>query len=888
MTIIKFPKYTKALYKLLDKHKTKDRKKITYTSMGYPYGSYAIHGINRKKLLKLYQEALLEGTPLHLTEVHRNRNPILIDIDFNYIDETNTRRYKRKDIKTVIAVYNKFIKKYLKVYDDKMLSFVFEKPNPTHKGENKYKDGWHIMYPEICTTPELQYVLRNNVIQYFKKKNFFSNLNSTDKLEKIFDKAVIIDNNWLLYGSSKPDNKPYELTMIYNSNNEREKINRYLNKYLPSLLSIRKFDKEDLTEYNISQELILEEYKKLGIEKKKQRIKKKIIRGNPDDIRKAEKLVEILSDERADDYNQWIELGFCLHNIDDSLLEEWINFSMKNDKFKLGECQKKWANFRNDGYGLGLGSLYRWAKEDNPDEFRDFEIDELKSYIEASSTGSSYDVARVIYEKYQYVYACADIKNNLWYEFKGHKWIEINQGYTLFKRMNEEIVNDYLEKAEDLMRETRGKRGDQKDDKIKQYQQLANVAVKLRTMPFKEQVMKEAKALFYDPNFINNLNENRYLIGFNNGVFDLKKNQFRDGRPEDYITMSTNNDYIEYDEDDEIVKSVYKLFKDIQPKEEMFNYILDLLTSCLQGHVPDEKFHLWTGNGSNGKSLIINLFELGLGDYASTMSTSLITSKRPPSNAATPEMAKMKGVRFAVFNEPEATDRIYVGNMKLYTGGDKIQARPLYKPPIEYYPQFKMLLACNKLPKIPASDGGTWRRLRVVPFDSKFVDNPKRPNEKKIDRTLKNKLPEWKEGLMSILIHRFPNYLKHGLIEPESVLKYTRQYQENSDIYLEFINEFIVITNNDDDELDEGDAYDEFKNWHREAHSDKRMPSKGDFKLGLKEKLPDKYYIECGYIINARIRDIDERRKEKRKGGNSKKNIAKEKTKKGLLKELGI
>ena len=64
-------------------------------------------------------------------------------------------------------------------------------------------------------------------------------------------------------------------------------------------------------------------------------------------------------------------------------------------------------------------------------------------------------------------------------------------------------------------------------------------------------------------------------------------------------------------------------------------------------------------------------------------------------------MAKTKGKRFVVFEETENTDQIYVGKMKAYSGGVKIQARKLHKDVIEFYPQFKMFMLVNKLVIIP-------------------------------------------------------------------------------------------------------------------------------------------------------------------------------------------
>jgi P4 family phage/plasmid primase-like protien len=286
-----------------------------------------------------------------------------------------------------------------------------------------------------------------------------------------------------------------------------------------------------------------------------------------------------------------------------------------------------------------------------------------------------------------------------------------------------------------------------------QLKSATKVSEKLKDITFKNNIMKELKHLFYDPKFLEELDEKRHLICFNNGVYDLENGLFRNGTPEDKIFRTTHIDYLPYDKNNKIIEEVEKFISEVQPEPEMQNYILALFASCLCGDAPDEKFHIWTGSGGNGKSILVHLFELAMGDYAGILSISLLTNKKPPSNAATPELAKCKGVRFLVFQEPEDNDTIHVGHMKELTGNDKISARALYKEPVDFYPQWKLMLTCNSLPTISATDGGTWRRLRVVPFEMEFVDNPSKSYQKKIDRTIKKKLPLWAEAFMSILIN---------------------------------------------------------------------------------------------------------------------------------------
>jgi P4 family phage/plasmid primase-like protien len=209
-----------------------------------------------------------------------------------------------------------------------------------------------------------------------------------------------------------------------------------------------------------------------------------------------------------------------------------------------------------------------------------------------------------------------------------------------------------------------------------------------------------------------------------------------------------------------------------------------------------------------------------------------LTRKR--GTGATPEVAETKGKRFVSFQEPEREDKIQVGFMKELTGGDKINTRKLYKSPIEFRPQFKTILCCNDLPEIPSNDGGTWRRIRVVDFPSKFVDDPKESNEFKKDTEIPEKLKNWAPYFISLLIEMYAKFVKEGLKEPESVIKYTKDYQRRSDVYLDYIEENILETNDDSDILMFSALYNHFKQWHMEYYNEK--PSKVLFKEYMERK----------------------------------------------------
>ena len=151
----------------------------------------------------------------------------------------------------------------------------------------------------------------------------------------------------------------------------------------------------------------------------------------------------------------------------------------------------------------------------------------------------------------------------------------------------------------------------------------------------------------------------------------------------------------------------------------------------------------------------------------------------------------------------------------------------------EYIPQFKMVMPCNNLPAVPARDKGTWRRFRACPWTTEFVDGvpDRKLNQFKKDRTLTEKFKKWYSPLMWLLVNKYFKNLqenKYVLYEPSPVTECTRNYQKDSDVYLEFIDEYIEETNNEEDIESINLVYSMFSKWYLEANSEK-SPSKKEF-----------------------------------------------------------
>jgi P4 family phage/plasmid primase-like protien len=258
---------------------------------------------------------------------------------------------------------------------------------------------------------------------------------------------------------------------------------------------------------------------------------------------------------------------------------------------------------------------------------------------------------------------------------------------------------------------------------------LGDIVGRLAKTNDKKNIMTEAKELFFDPEFLSKLDTNPYLLCFENGVIDFKTKQFRKGYPDDYLSKTTKINYISISPQlhepiiNEINDFMYKLF----PIKELHDYMWEHLASTLIGTSSNQTFNMYIGVGQNGKSVLISLMEMVLGEYKGDVPLSLVTDKRTKIGGLAPEMVALKGVRYAVMQEPSKGDRINEGVMKQITSGiDPIQARsPYMTQSITFIPQFKLVVCSNEFMEIKSQDHGTWRRIRVVDFMSLFVETPK-------------------------------------------------------------------------------------------------------------------------------------------------------------------
>lgn len=525
-------------------------------------------------------------------------------------------------------------------------------------------------------------------------------------------------------------------------------------------------------------------------EKKKDN-SKKIHLMNDEDIYSDKEIVrkylDILDTDRYTDRNKWLNIGFILYSINRDYIDLWHYFSSKWENFDKTACDLAWDSFANSEYIYTINNLIYLSHIDNPEEFKELSK-EIPNHDIKYLRPFDNILSKLIYRLYGENFVCSNPEKNEWYYFNGVRWKKENKSYNLRVLTINEVFAKIESYRRQLVKEGAG------DEIIKNYH---NILQKLGS-GFKLNCLELE---FYNSNFNKIIDQDKDLLGFDNGVYDLVNMEFRKGRSSDYISLSTGYEFVTYEENHPMYIELFELICKILPELDVREFTLKSLASCLDGHNRDENFYIWSGKhatGANGKSTTMELLLKALGDYACISPVSLITGKRETANSANSALASIRNKRAIIMQEPAATDQIQVDVMKSLTGGDRISTRELNSSQIEFKPCAKFFMACNKIPSVSDVDGGTLRRLKITEFVSVFVENPNPDNIKKgihefkVDKDLKSKLDKYGPVFMNILLTYYKKYRRDGLNPPPSVTKVTKKYEADNNIIKQFIDENIV------------------------------------------------------------------------------------------------
>ena len=234
-----------------------------------------------------------------------------------------------------------------------------------------------------------------------------------------------------------------------------------------------------------------------------------------------------------------------------------------------------------------------------------------------------------------------------------------------------------------------------------------------------------------------------------------------------------------------------KMFGWAQPDAPMRRYLHQLGGYALTGDAGEQKLWFWYGRGRNGKGTTLDVWQHVAGDYADTIPIGSFLDQgiKKRGDQASPDLAKLGGVRLLRSSEPGRNEKLDSALIKLVTGGDPLPVRMLHRGFFNLQPLFKLIIMGNTRFDIPDTDDGIWSRMKLVPW----LRNIEKPEAGVADWPEKDpKLPakiiaEEASGVLNRLVAGLLDYLSNGLVEPTGVTAATEAYRDASDPIARFM-----------------------------------------------------------------------------------------------------
>jgi|APGre2960657505_1045072.scaffolds.fasta_scaffold08369_2 P4 family phage/plasmid primase-like protien len=881
----------KDLNEFLAKHTVKNMGggEITHTRIGSKDlnvygGSYIIPKEDKPLFYELYYKAVFKNNRNeHLTEKQIENGPIAVDFDFRYKHDVDKRKHTIEHVQDIIVlIYLKAIKEFFIFEEGKQFPiYVFEKPDVNRLADGSLtKDGIHMIIG-IKMNHIMQTMLRAKVLEIIHEVCDLPLINTWDSvLDEGISKGV---TNWQLIGSRKPGHQAYELTQHY-----QVSYLSSIDDFEMKACKLKEFDfeknymklsvqYEDHPEFQINPN-IESDYNEMknGSKSKSLRLKKANsktrLRLLCEDVEEQEEgisIEDIVNQEKLDkavsfmlnefgkgdyelrelhDYTQILpekyydpgshllntQVAFALKHTDERLFWSWVKLRSKASDFdynSISDLFVRWKkHFKERKNGITKKSIIYWAKQDAFDDYEKVRENTVSHFVnESLSSPTEFDFAKVLHAMFKDVYVCTSISNKTWSVFKGNRWVP-DLGHSLRMAISVEMYREYNKKIEGLSQELQAyDLGDDRYAEInKRMKHIVDLSQKLKRTTDKNNIMREASELFYDKLFVSNMDTNKNLLCFSNGVIDFETKIFREGRPEDYITKCTNIPYVAYDETkySEEINELNKFMDQLFPVKSLNKYMWHHLASTLIGENTNQTFNIYRGSGSNGKSMLTDLMTHTLGEYKGTVPITLVTEKRNGIGGTSSEVMQLKGIRYAVMQEPTKGAKINDGVMKELTGGDPIQARALYCESETFVPQCSLVVTTNILFEIDSNDDGVWRRIRLCDFMSKFVDpgtpdDPDNPYQFPKDKYLKDKIPKFATIFASMLVKIA--FETNGNVEDcDIVMASSNKYRQGQDHISAFVNE--MVRKRDGKRIKKSELCEQFKLWFQEQQGSRKAP----------------------------------------------------------------
>ncbi|MFH1942614.1 MAG: phage/plasmid primase, P4 family [bacterium] len=407
-----------------------------------------------------------------------------------------------------------------------------------------------------------------------------------------------------------------------------------------------------------------------------------------------------------------------------------------------------------------------------------------------------------------------------WLFYSGYRW-ELDESGVIERRAKEVPRGIYTEAT----------RLNDKDAR----KELARFAMRSESVQKIHAMISLAESEPRIPVLLDDLDVDPWLLNVQNGTVDLRTGQLCQHNPEDLITKLAPVEFDQEAKSPQWEKFLEEIFDENQS---LIKFLKSAVGYSLTGDNREQCLFILCGRGANGKSTLLSILHLLLGDYARQTPSDTLLVKRY--FGISNDIARLKRSRLVTALEVEEGSRLAESLVKGMTGGDKMIARYLYSEYDEFFAEFKIWIGTNHKPQIKGTDHAIWRRIRLIPFKRIFRDEEQ---DKSLSEKLKAELP----GILNWAIEGCLRWQRDGLGIPEEVRKATEGYRAESDSLGQFLNDCTIKKVGS--KTKSSTLYSRYKGWAESAGE--RPITSTAFGRALSERDFEKYRISDGYYYQG-------------------------------------
>ena len=303
------------------------------------------------------------------------------------------------------------------------------------------------------------------------------------------------------------------------------------------------------------------------------------------------------------------------------------------------------------------------------------------------------------------------------------------------------------------------------------------------------------------------------LLNVNNGVIDLATGTLHPHDAALRLTKVTSVNYTPGARSADWRKALQAL------PAEVADWLQVRFGQAATGHMTsDDVMPVLQGNGSNGKSTIVEAIRAALGDHAVIVPERVLLAN--PSDHPT-ELTTLHGARLALIEETPEGRRLSVKRLKDTLGTPTLTARKIQRDNVTWQATHSLFLTSNYRPRVHETDHGTWRRLALVRFPYSFR-RPGEPTRSEWDREgdprLRERLRHGKQGqreaVLAWVVEGARRWYEADQVlppQPEQVLRDTEAWRAGADLVLAFVNECLRFDARS--KVLSSDLFEQFTSW---------------------------------------------------------------------------